>query len=279
MDLDAKLKKLENILKGFPSLLVAYSGGVDSAFLLAVAKKVLKEKVVAVTGDSPIHPGRETRDAVLLAEKLNVRHLILQTREMELPEFLKNPENRCYICKKNLLTELQKIGKEMGITRIAHGANMDDLLDYRPGSQAATELGTLSPLADAGLTKEDIRTLSREMGLPTWNKPSTPCMATRMPYNTPINKAVLGQIEAAENVLYDLGIRIFRVRHQGDLARIEVSPDKFSYLIQPDIRKIILSAFRELGYLYISLDLEGYVSGSMDRSLVADSHGNNDRDR
>jgi uncharacterized protein len=270
MDLDAKLKMLEDILKGFPSLLVAFSGGVDSTFLLAVAKKHLKENVVAVTGDSPIHPPWETRDAVLLAKKLNVRHMILPTREMELPEFLKNPENRCYICKKNLLWELQKIGRELGISRIAHGANLDDLNDYRPGSQAADELGALSPLVEAGLTKDDIRTLSRKMGLETWNKPSMPCLVTRVPYNMTITRAVLGQIEAAEKILLDLGIGIFRVRHHGNLARIETSPGNFNYLLQDDIRKKILNAFRELGYLYVSLDFEGYASGSLNRSLRDD---------
>lgn len=266
-DLRNKMEKLETILKGYGKLLVAFSGGVDSTFLLAMARKVLKDNVVAVTGDSPIHSTRETKDAVSMAQKMGVKQIIHETQEMTLPEFLKNPEDRCYICKKHLIQDLKKIADKMNIPNIAHGANKDDLGDYRPGFAAAEEMGVLSPLIEAGMTKADIRELSKEMGLETWDKPSMPCLATRLPYGTSITKAVVKQIEAAENILFDLGFKICRVRHHGDLARIEIVSEDFNLILDNSIRKKIVNAFKELGYLYVSLDMEGYLMGSMNRAI------------
>ena len=268
MDLDEKKKKLEDILAGYGSLLVAFSGGVDSTFLLAVAGSILKDNVIAVTGDSPIHPEREKQAAVLLAKKLGIRHIVRPTREMELDEFKLNPADRCYICKKSLILDLRELAVKMGIQHIAHGANVDDLDDYRPGFVAAEEMGVLSPLIEAGLTKGEIRELSKERGLETWDKPSMPCLATRLPYGVPITKEKLKQIEAAERILSDLGFRGARVRHHDGMARIEMHPTDFAVVLQTDVKHVILESFKGLGYLYVSLDLEGYVTGSMNRTLT-----------
>ena len=267
MTLEEKEKKLTDILKGYKSLIIAFSGGVDSTLLLAIAKRTLKDQVVAVTGDSPIHSERERRDAVLLAGKLNVRHIVIPTREMELEAFKKNPIDRCYVCKKNLISRMKQLAGKLEIAHIAHGANLDDLNDYRPGFAAAEEMGVLSPLIEAGFTKADIRALSRQMGLETWDKPAMPCLATRLPYGVPITEKKISQIEMAEKVLFDLGMTHCRVRHHNDLARIEADPGDFGTMVADNTRKKIISAFKEIGYEYISLDLEGYISGSMNRSI------------
>ena len=272
LTLENKKEKLRTIIRNYKHLLVAFSGGVDSTFLLAVAFDVLKKNTLAVTGSSAIHPQGEIEKARLFASHLGVPHITLSTHEMTLPEFLANTENRCYVCKKHLIEALQKIAMEKGIAYIAHGANVDDLNDFRPGFRAAQELGVVSPLIEAGLSKDDIRRLSKEMGLETWNKPAQPCLATRLPYGTAISEPVLKKIAAAEKVFYDLGIPVVRVRHHDDIARIEVSPDNFETILTKENCLMILNKLKNIGYLYVSLDLEGYHQGSLNRSLSHNNH-------
>ncbi len=266
MDAHEKMEYLKDIVKNFQTLMIAFSGGVDSTFLLAVSHAVLKENVVAVTGVSPIHPARETYHAKRLAKKLGILHMVLETREMENEYFIRNSVDRCYVCKKNLILEMKKIAEKMHILHIAHGANADDLKDFRPGLAAAEELAVASPLIDAGLTKEEIRQLSREMGLETWDKPSAPCLATRLPYGAPITVEVLKKIEAAENILIDHGVTCCRVRHHGDTARIETDEQGMEILVRPDQRMEIAKKIKDAGYGFVSLDLEGYVQGKMNMS-------------
>ena len=268
MNIENKKEKLKAILGQYDNLLVAFSGGVDSTFLLAVAYDVLKEDVLAVTGVSPIHPQGEIEKARIFAEKIGVSHIVLNTNEMKLPEFLDNNKNRCYVCKKQLIKDLEKIAQEKGITRIAHGANLDDLNDYRPGFTAAEEMGVVSPLIEANLTKADIRLLSKEMGLETWDKPAQPCLATRLPYGTAISEDIIKKIAAAEKVFSELGIPIFRVRHHGDIARIEIPQEWFDTVLTEENRLIILDKLKKVGYLYVALDMEGYQQGSMNRGLT-----------
>jgi uncharacterized protein len=262
-----KKKRLMAILAGYDVLAVAFSGGVDSTFLLAAAREALGERVVAITAVSPVHSQRETREAAEIARTLGVRHIMAPSREMRAPGFIANPPNRCYICKKIVFGDVLRIAAERGITRVAHGVNLDDLEDYRPGLRAAEEMGVVAPLAEAGLTKVDIRALSRRMRLPTWNRPSMACLASRIPYGQPITPEALKGVEAAEEVLHDLGFYGCRVRHHGEVARIEVAPADLKRTMSPAVRAEILKRLRKIGFKYVALDLEGYVPGSLNRSL------------
>ena len=263
---------LKRALEQYGSLLVAFSGGVDSSFLLSYAVEILGQHVVAVTADSPLHPNREKAEAARYARKLGVRYVVVKTNELESPDFTANPVNRCYICKKNLFERFLQIAASMGIQYVAHGANVDDLSDFRPGHAATRELGIVAPLIDAGLTKADIRELSKQMHLETWNKPSMACLASRIPYGNRITRQALEMIDSAENYLLDSGLRTCRVRHHGDLARIEVSPDDVERMVTGNVRREIVQRFREIGYLYVTLDLEGYSQGSMNRAVCVDEH-------
>jgi len=270
MDIDAaraKKERLMNLLREMPSLLVAFSGGTDSSFLLAVAYEVLKDRVAAATADSIIFPSRERDEAVEFAGKIGVEHIIFKSNESTLPEFTANGPDRCYFCKKALSVRLRRIAEEKGIKRIAFAANTDDMEDYRPGTKAAEEMGIISPLVKAGLNKEEIRFLSREMGLATWNKPSMACLATRIPYGTHITPEMLKIIEDAEEFLFGMGFRQIRVRHHGAVARIEVDMMGISRFLEGELRRKVVKRFRELGFKHVSLDLEGFVSGSMNRAL------------
>ncbi|HJX34992.1 MAG TPA: ATP-dependent sacrificial sulfur transferase LarE [Desulfatiglandales bacterium] len=262
-----KKEILVSTLKKMPSLLVAFSGGVDSSFLLAVAYDVLKDRVIAATADSITFPSREKEEAIAFASKLGVEHIVFQSDESTIPEFVANGADRCYFCKKSLSKELIKITADRGIEKIAFAANMDDLKDYRPGIDAAKEMGIISPLIDAGLNKEEIRLLSREMGLSTWNKPAMACLASRIPYGTPVTIEKLETVEDAEDFLFDMGFRQLRVRHHGPVARIETSEMQFRRFLKKDIREKVIERFKKLGFKYVSLDLEGFVSGSMNRTL------------
>lgn len=263
----AKKEALIQSLRGLDSLLVAFSGGLDSTFLLASAHEALGDGVVAVTAESVIYPSHELQDAIALAQKKGIRHLVIPFHVMHLREFISNPPDRCYHCKKALLRTLLDIAKEKGINHIAHGANADDLGDYRPGSRAAKEMGVLAPLLDAGLGKEEIRFLSKEMGLSTWEKPAMACLASRIPYGDDITEDKLKMIDEAESFLAQCGLRQFRVRHHGNVARIEVSPADMERLIDSALRLRVVERFREIGFLHVSLDLEGYVTGSLNRAI------------
>lgn len=268
--LQAKKKRLISLLSDLDSLLVAFSGGVDSTFLLAVAHEVLGNRLLAVTAFSPVHPASEKRAAIELATQMGVHHRVIPSREMTLPVFTRNPPDRCYHCKMQLFGLLLKMAEEEGFQCVAHGANMDDLKDYRPGFKAAKELKVMAPLMDAGLTKADIRELSKAMGLQTWDKPAMACLASRIPYHTPLTADILAMVERAEQVLHELGFRHYRVRHHGDLARIEVRPGDFAEILREEVSATILHQMKALGFDYVSLDLEGYTQGSMNRGIPID---------
>lgn len=265
-NLEIKKEKLISILKHYSPLAIAFSGGVDSTFLLAVAHDLLGKKVTAITAKSPVHPARETEFATGFAQRHGIRHIIIQPDEMNIPAFTANNRDRCYVCKKNLFPKMVEAASKMGITKLAHGANTDDLKDFRPGFSAASELGVAAPMIEAGLSKQDIRDLSKKMRLETWDKPAMACLATRIPYGTPVTEERLKMIEDAENALIDLGFSACRVRHHGDLARIEVAGGDFGRMIKKKERESVVEKVKKAGYLYVSMDLEGYIQGSMNRS-------------
>ena len=262
-----KRDRLLSILKGYDSLLVAYSGGVDSSFLLAMAHEVLNKNLLAVTSASPLHPEREIREAIDFAKSLGVEHMVIQSREMQRADFISNTKERCYLCKKYLIEELLKISNHRKIQHVAHGANIDDLSDYRPGFAAAQEMGIKAPLVDAGLTKNDIRRLSKQMNLTTWNKPPMACLATRIPYGTPITIKDLKMIEQAEQVLTNIGFSGCRVRVHDKVARIEVDAGDIERIIDRKTRSLIVEKLRKIGFVHVAVDLEGYCQGSMNRAL------------
>ncbi|MBR9987445.1 MAG: ATP-dependent sacrificial sulfur transferase LarE [Desulfosarcina sp.] len=268
--LQDKQKRLIQVLKTFDRLAVALSGGVDSALLLAEAHAVLDQRVIAVTARSPIHPDADTADAAKIAASLGVPHLIIDSAEMRRADFLANTPERCYICKNTVFRQLLAVIREKGFQHLAHGANVDDRGDYRPGMRAARELGVAAPLMDAGLTKDDIRRMAGDRRLFVWDKPAMACLATRFPYGTPLDAAKIEQVRHAEQVLAAAGFVGCRVRHHGDVARIEVPLDQLPRLVADPLRRRIVEPLRKIGFLHVSVDLEGYVSGSMNRVLDVD---------
>ena len=262
-----KLDDLKHILKELSNVLVAFSGGVDSTFLLKVASDVLGENVIAVTADSETYPSSELKYAKQIARKLGVEHIIITTDELSNPEFVKNPINRCYLCKKELFLKMKKFAEKRGIYHIIEASNYDDLKDFRPGRKAIQELGIKNPLLDVKLTKEEIRQLSRKEGLPTWNKPSYACLASRIPYGVKITTEKLKRIEKAEKFLKSLKLHQVRIRDYGDMARIEVSKNDIPLISKEEIRTKVIEKLNKLGYHYITLDLEGYRTGSMNKGI------------
>jgi uncharacterized protein len=266
-DADDKHRRLIDMLREVGSLLVAFSGGVDSALLLAVAYETLGKKVVAVTAVSRIYPRREGEEARVFTRERGIEHITFSSKEMADPSFVANDPDRCYHCRKAFFKRLVEIGAERGIARVAHAANVDDLKDYRPGLRAASEMGIMAPLVDAGLNKEEIRLLARKMGLPQWDKPPMACLATRIPYGSPVTEEKLKMIEEAETFLLDQGFRQCRVRLHGPVARIEVDDSGLALITETNTRKGIVKKLREIGFLHVALDLEGYGSGKMNRAL------------
>jgi uncharacterized protein len=266
-----KKERLIDCLGKLDSLLVAFSGGIDSAFLLAAAREALGGKVVAATAVSPIHPRGEQDKAVRFARDRGITHILFQTNEIEIPEFIANGIDRCYHCKAALSGKLLQMARERGTAHVAHGANVDDLEDYRPGLRAAQEAGIMAPLIDAHLSKEEIRFLAKEMGLSEWNKPAMACLASRFPYGCPITEKGLGMVESAEEFFLDEGFSGVRVRHHGPVARIEVDASQINRMISEERRKAIVERLRKIGFEHIALDLEGYVSGKMNRGIETDN--------
>ncbi len=262
------MNELQKILRELKKVLVAFSGGVDSTFLLKVAIDTLgKDNVLAVIATSETYPRSEMRDAEVLALELGATYQILETDEFNDPNFKKNPKDRCYFCKKELFTKLLDIAQTKDLHFVVDGSNLDDLDDFRPGSIAKNELGIRSPLQEAGIRKDEIRKFSKELGLATHNKPSFACLASRIPYGTEITKEILTKIETGEQILRDMGLDQVRVRHHGDIVRIEIEKDEMHKVLTDEIMDEISERFKELGYLYITIDLEGYRTGSMNKVL------------
>ncbi len=250
------------------SVVVAYSGGADSSFLLAVAHQELRDRVLAVTAHSSTYTRRELDEALETVRKIGATHMVIETEEFADERYASNPPDRCYYCKEELFTRLKAIALERGYNHVVDGNNHDDLADYRPGLRAACDLGVRSPLLEAQITKEEIRLLSRRIGLETWDRPPRPCLASRFPYGTPITEERLSMVDRAEEMLAGMGFTSLRVRHHGDLARIEVPPAELPRLTEEPARERIVRGMKEMGFVYVTLDLQGYRTGSMNEVLT-----------
>lgn len=272
MNIESKFNKLKESIKAFESAVIAYSGGVDSTFLLKVAHDVLGDNVIAVTAKSSTYPEREFNEAKKLAEKIGAKHIVIVSEELDIEGFSKNPTNRCYYCKKELFTKINEIAKKNNINYVLDGSNLDDVGDYRPGMIAAKELGVLSPLKLSELTKNDIRLLSKTLGLPTWDKPSFACLSSRVPYGSEITIPKLNMIDRAEQFLLDIGFRQVRVRHHGDIARIEVAAEEREKIFSIELMDKISGKLKSIGFKYVTFDLTGYRTGSMNEVINTSKH-------
>lgn len=267
---EQKFSHLKEMLSSMGSVCVAFSGGVDSTFLLKVARDLLGDKVLAVTATSPTYPESELQEAISLAKSMDARHIVISSNELEIPGFSENNTNRCYHCKNELFRKLKTISGGYGISNVVDGSNHDDTRDFRPGRRAAEELGVRSPLAEAGLTKKEIRYLSRQLGLRTWNKPSFACLSSRFPYGERITEAKLRKVDEAEKFLRGLGFTQFRVRHHNGIARLEFLPEEMSFFNDSDMRLRIATELKSIGFDYVTVDLLGYRTGSMNEVLKTD---------
>jgi pyridinium-3,5-biscarboxylic acid mononucleotide sulfurtransferase len=267
-ELKTKTQKLKEIFQSMGKVVVAFSGGVDSTLLLRVAQDTLGDKnVLAVTALSPLYPERELLGVKKLIQTLGARHRLIESNELEIPGFSKNPPNRCYYCKSKLFEELLRLAKEEAITFVVEGSTLDDDQDHRPGRMAIQELGIRSPLKEAMFTKMEVRELSRALGLPTWDKPSFACLASRFPYGEEITEEGLRMVDESEEFLFGLGFKQVRVRHYGNLARIEILKEEMARLMDGSLREKVVSHLKKIGYHYVTLDLQGFRSGSMNEVL------------
>jgi pyridinium-3,5-biscarboxylic acid mononucleotide sulfurtransferase len=265
---DAKLNNLETLLRQTDGAIVAFSAGVDSTFLLKIAYSVLGERAIALTAASPTVPPGELEAAKEFAKTLGCRHIVIDSNELANPSFAQNPANRCFFCKDELYRICRDQSENLRVAVIVDGTNLDDLKDHRPGLKAAKEWGIRHPLVEAEMTKEDIRRYSRALNLPTWDKPSSPCLSSRFPYGTEINLERLRKIGACELYMKELRFREFRVRYHGELARIELSPREIGRFFDEATRQAVVKKFKEIGFNYVSLDLQGYRTGSMNETLA-----------
>jgi pyridinium-3,5-biscarboxylic acid mononucleotide sulfurtransferase len=267
-DLRTKQARLRELLEAMDSIVVAYSGGVDSAYLACVAAEARPGRVLCVTADSPSYPRHHRELALRIARDFSLPHEFINTAELDRPEYRANPANRCYYCKHELYTKLSELARARQYGSVVDGNNADDRGDYRPGRQAAREFGVRSPLDEADLTKDEIRTLSREHGLPTWDEPASACLSSRIPYQQEVTETKLHMIEQAEDALRELGFRVFRVRHHDTLARLEIHRDEMARAFDPAISDALVRSLKGIGYRFVSLDLQGYRTGSLNEVLL-----------
>ncbi|MFC1539368.1 ATP-dependent sacrificial sulfur transferase LarE [Candidatus Latescibacterota bacterium] len=263
-----KLNKLKDILRKTEGCAVAFSGGVDSTLLLTVAREVLGDKCLSVIATAPIFPERESTKAIEWLKKQNIPYIIVDADELDIPDFTANTKDRCYHCKKEIFGKIIERVRLLGFNYVADGSNADDTSDYRPGLKASSELGILKPMMDAGLTKQEIRTISKQIyHLPTADKPSMACLASRFPYGSPITREKLKQVDAIEQFLDDAGFRIYRARHHGDILRLELGPDEMTAVMKDDMRAKIIDLAKQNGFKYVTMDIEGFRSGSLNEAL------------
>jgi len=267
LDAAGKLRALEELLRQIPSLMVAYSGGVDSAFLAATAHRVLGTRMLAVLADSPSLARRDMEQACAFAHTLGMPLQVIATEELDRPEYARNDASRCFHCKDELFAVMEKLGAKLGFAHIAYGMNADDTRDFRPGQRAAEEHAVLAPLAEAGLTKLEVRTLAKAAGYPVWDRPAAPCLSSRVEYGREVTREVLEQVERGEESLRQLGFRELRVRHHGELARVEIARDELPRALTMEMLDAITAALKRVGFLYVTLDCSGFRSGSMNEAL------------
>jgi len=263
---------MREILAPMRSLIVAFSGGVDSTFVLKVAYETLGDKVLALTTTSPTMPDEDRESALAMARVIGARQLIVESNELEIPGYSANPLNRCYLCKHNLFTVCEAKAAELGIDNIVDGLNLDDLHDYRPGMQAASEKRVRHPLVEAELSKAEIRELSRAMELPTWDRPASPCLSSRFPYGTEITPEGLAKVAAGERILHAMGFKVARVRFHGEVARLELERSEIARIFEPQIRDTVDREFKKIGFRFVAIDLKGFRSGSLNEGVVADTN-------